>query len=108
MNYINNAFSLNMIEEECGSIDFKTLSIEEAKSFAKLCKSVVGHTDTATIFSQQLGMEIVPNRSTIRLRDGDSILVGQYNGPRLYEGATSLPQGSSIKWFLCRVVGGGF
>ena len=55
--------------------------------------------DTAAIFSQQLGVEIPAARVTVSLTHGEIILVGQYSGPRLPEGATTLPEGATIKWF---------
>ena len=40
-------------------------------------------------------------RITVTLHKGDTVMIGQYSGPRLEEGATTLPPGATIKW--CRV-----
>jgi hypothetical protein len=61
-------------------------------------ESAVGHADTAALFSDILSLNIPCERRTITLSANDTILVGQYNGPRLPEGATTLPEGASIRW----------
>ena len=64
---------------------------------------IVGHADTAAVFSSVLGVEIPCNRATVALKEGDVALVGQYSGPRLPEGATALPEGAAIKWVVVGV-----
>ena len=100
--FILNAFSLNMI---VGNADIvvREVSRAVAASLASGCVSAVGHADTAAVFSSVLGVEIPCNRVTVALKDGDLALVGQYSGPRLPEGATSLPEGATIKWLVVRV-----
>ena len=53
--------------------------------------------------SVSYGVEIPCNRATVALKEGDVALVGQYSGPRLPEGATSLPEGAAIKWLVVGV-----
>ena len=36
----------------------------------------------------------------VALKEGDVALVGQYSGPRLPEGATTLLEGATIKWMV--------
>ena len=100
--YILNAFSLNMI---VGNADIVVREITKsvAAGLAADCISAVGHADTAAVFSHVLGVEIPCNRATVALRDGDVALVGQYSGPRLAEGAVSLPEGAAIKWLVVAV-----
>ena len=100
--YILNAFSLNMI---VGNADVvvREVSQKVAAILADACVSAVGHADTAAVFSSVLGVEIPCNRVTVALKEGDVALVGQYSGPRLVEGATSLPEGATIKWLVVRV-----
>ena len=97
-----NAFSLNML---VGNADIvvREVSQKVAACLADACVSAVGHADTAAVFSNVLGVEIPCNRATVALRDGDVALVGQYSGPRLPEGATSLPEGATIKWVVVGV-----
>lgn len=65
--------------------------------------SIVGHADTAAVMSSKLGLEIKPNRASVQLRPGDQVVVGQYSGPRLPEGATLLPEGATIRWLSVEI-----
>jgi hypothetical protein len=100
---ILNAFSLNMIAAFPVSFQVKELSLEEAKTLALQCESAVGHTDTANVFGSVLGCAVPMNRVTVVLNKGESALVGQYRGPRLEEGSTTLPTGATIQWLLVTV-----
>ena len=100
--YLLNAFSLNMIVGDA-DISVREVSKDVAASLAAHCPSAVGHADTAAVFSSVLGVEIPCNRATVALKEGDVALVGQYSGPRLEEGATSLPEGATIKWLVVGV-----
>jgi hypothetical protein len=88
---ILNAVSLNMLPSLVeGQMYWKKITLEEARNlawqaanpdlFGKL-ESCVGHADTAKVFS----------------------IVGQYIGPRLEVGATTLPVGARVDWFLVSV-----
>lgn len=61
-------------------------------------ESVVGHADTAAI----LGVPF--NRVTLKLHKDDTLIVAQYDGPRLPEGTTTLPDGASFRWFIINIV----
>ena len=100
--FILNAFSLNMI---VGNADIVVREITKAVAacLAPACTSAVGHADTAAVFSAVLGVPVPCNRATVALKPGDVALVGQYSGPRLSEGATSLPEGAAIKWVVVGV-----
>ena len=100
--FILNAFSLNMI---VGNADIVVREVSEsvAARLADACVSAVGHADTAAVFSNVLGVAVPCNRATVALKEGDVALVGQYSGPRLVEGATSLPEGATIKWLVVGV-----
>ena len=100
--YILNAFSLNMVVGDA-DVSVREVSRAMAASLAANCPSAVGHADTAAVFSSVLGVEIPCNRATVALKEGDVALVGQYSGPRLPEGATSLPEGAAIKWLVVGV-----
>jgi hypothetical protein len=62
--------------------------------------SAVGHETTAHLFETELKVPIPYNRATVKLAPGDLALIGQYIGPRLEEGATELPEGSRIEWWV--------
>jgi hypothetical protein len=105
MAYITNAFSLNMLL--CFDSTIKTQEISAAAA-AEMVKedgltSAVGHQDTAAVFSTVLGMPVPMSRITVSLVQGDRILVGQYSGIRLPEGAKTLPPGSQIRWVVVTI-----
>lgn len=45
-------------------------------------------------------MEVPVNRASYTLVPGEKLLVAQYKGPRLPEGATKLPEGATIEFYL--------
>ena len=105
--YIGNAFSLNMLPVWAtgGSLRFQRLTLEQAQ--AEVCHqgytSAVGHADVAALFTEALGVSVPMSRINAELLPGtedDQILVGQYFGPRLPEGTTTLPEGAEIRWVL--------
>ena len=100
--FILNAFSLNMLVGNA-DVAVREVAVSVAASLAPACVSAVGHADTAAVFSSVLGVEIPCNRATVALKEGDVALVGQYSGPRLPEGAVSLPEGATIKWLIVAV-----
>jgi len=107
--YISNAISLGMLDDvqESGyaSLSIKPITADEvaAKLRSGAWESIVGHADTALLFSAMLGIEIPMRRVTTSLRYCDRVLVGQYTGPRLPEGAVSLPEGARIRWISVKV-----
>ena len=104
--FVCNAFSLNMLSSLTANV--RCLEISEAAAASLYHESgtipsAVGHADTANLFSTILGAEVKPARMTVSLVQGDRILVGQYSGPRLPEGATTLPEGASVKWVVVTI-----
>lgn len=96
---ITNAFSINMLKEN-GEVRFTKVSLDDAKQLAAGVESAVGHADTARVFTGLLGREVECNRKTVVLGEvHHTLLVGQYTGPRLPEGATELPAGATITWW---------
>lgn len=106
MKYISNAFSLNMLGGDPFGyvITVRPLSKEQAADRAADAVSAVGHQDTAAIFAAELGVPVTCDRRTITLARGDQVIVGQYSGPRLPEGTTTLPDGAKITWYLVQVM----
>ncbi len=99
-----NAFSLNMVSGFPASFQVVEISRDEAKAALEgNLESAVGHVDTAAVFGEQLGMTVPTNRTTVALKKGDTVVVGQYRGPRLPEGATTLPAGATIQWLRVSV-----
>ena len=111
-NVISNAFSISMLSGlvpplKDGTwsasngvglpISLKEISPSDVPSD---CISVVGHADTAAILTGMLGFEVPFNRVSFTAQHGDKIYVAQYSGPRLPEGATKLPDGAMIRFYL--------
>lgn len=102
MTVIGNAISLNMITENC-NITLNKITKEKAIEIATTTPttSIVGHSDTANVMSKILGVPVQANRiSWSWANDDDVLLVGQLTGPRLPEGATELPEGAVLTWWL--------
>jgi len=104
---LGNAFSINMLEPGYrGMIRVEEIGLDEARALLQEgFESVVGHETTAKLFGALLEVEVPTNRISVTLKPGARLLVGQYRGPRLEEGATKLPDGASISWHLVEVLG---
>lgn len=101
---IANAFSLQMLDLSAkNNITVQPVNLSEATDFAKFAESSVGHPDTAAVMSAELGLEVSFNRRNDRLISGDQLLVGQFTGGRLPEGAQTLPEGVALTWVLVSV-----
>ena len=96
-----NAFSIQMISAlDEASVSFKKISVEQAKNLlADGVDSYIGHTDTAAVISDLLGMEIQAQRRFGTLVPGETAIVAQVIGGRLPEGCTTLPNGFFIQFF---------
>jgi len=107
---VTNAISLNMVPPSYtdGGIIFRWIGLAEAQRLVREAGQVVsaiGHADTARLVGQQLGVELPADRRNVLLGD-ELTLVAQYVGPRLPEGATELPQGARIEYFVVRLASG--
>jgi hypothetical protein len=110
MLYLANAFSLNMLPREWRRYEFMPLSPTEAAVLVYVLRdqlqNVIGHADTAAVVAAVLEAEVAglelpaPQRVTVRLERDDEVVVAQYVGPRLPEGATRLPEGARIEFWL--------
>ena len=101
MNYLANAVSLGMLDQpEGANLQVRRCTPEDVPESAV---SIVGHADTAKLLTSLLHREVSVNRMSTSLVDGDVLWVAQYNGPRLPEGATSLPEGAKIRWLRVTV-----
>jgi hypothetical protein len=120
MIYLSNAFSLQMQgENECVTrhvtlewatmvvnspvpgpyIDRKSEKDGSDSVYALTAQSCVGHADIAAVLSGLIGSTVPVNRVSVSLQPGDTLVVGQYVGPRLPEGCSALPEGAHIEWY---------
>ena len=94
---LGNAFSINMLEvEDFTLVRFKKIRKEDVP---KDVTSAIGHPDTARVVGNMLGFEVACERATVSLTDDDILYVAQYKGPRLTEGATTLPEGATLEFY---------
>lgn len=104
--FLLNAFSINMLPVGAAKVSFVDLTLEEAKArLSHGFESAVGHADTAAVFADVLGVAVPCNRTSVSIpgprvwgMSSWSALVGQYSGPRLPDGANTLPNGAVIRW----------
>lgn len=110
-----NAFSLNMLntEVETHVLVTKRISKEEAKELLKDgvenykgFENYIGHKDIANVVSNELGLPVEMNekRPNLMLNPVDLVIVAQYIGPRLPEGATELPPNARIEYFTVQII----
>lgn len=96
-NVLTNAFSLTMLPIE--AMNFVRVKKINPNDVPADVESAIGHQDTAKVVSDILGFEVKPNRVSIKLSENDVLYVAQYTGPRLPEGATTLPEGAILEFF---------
>lgn len=101
MIYICNAFSLAMISQfKDVKIRCRKITVEEVRDIlSQGFHSSLGHETTGKIISDMIGINIPVNRDKTVLQPGDLLIVTQYLGPRLPEGAVTLPPGAVIEFF---------
>ena len=73
--------------------------LRSAEDYGVPVESAVGHADTAALFSELLDRDVPMNRQSVKLDPETILLVGQYTGTRLPEGATELPEGATVFWW---------
>lgn len=100
--YLANSFSLNMIKGR-GLFQSEPITLEAARRLLgdKEIINAIGHPETDAVVRETLG-EFLPagQRISLVLQPGDELIVAQYRGPRLPEGATELPLGAIIEFIL--------
>ena len=100
--YVTNSFSINMLDRKNQHIHFIPCSLESAMAHldSENVVSAIGHPDTARIVSSILGIDLPASRINVKMGNNDMVLVAQYAGPRLPEGAKELPEGATIEFWI--------
>jgi hypothetical protein len=102
--YFGNAFSPNMLDVMPADVRLTEISAAVAAEYVLAgVQHAVGQASTAAVFSDVLGVAVPANRATVTLEAGDKLVFGQYRGPRLEEGVTTLPEGATIQWLLAQI-----
>ena len=99
--YLVNAFSIQMLSGPA-TVRFDEIDATEVPADVV---SAIGHADTAAVLSDLLGFEVPMNRVNVTLDENTEIYVAQLVGGRLPEGATTLPQGFSFKFYRVTLQG---
>lgn len=99
MNYLGNAFSLQMVETPC-TVEVQEVQPREIPSDLVSC---IGHEDTAAVVGNIIDKFVPVNRINIRLVPGDVLYVAQVTGGRLPEGAKTLPSDLALKFLAVTV-----
>ena len=90
--YVGNVFTFGFLSNK--DVDIKSREISWAEFDEVLASTdfinFMGHQDVA----HMVGLE--QNRISISVESGDVVYLAQYDGPRLEEGATVLPQGATL------------
>lgn len=103
MNYLTNAFSIGMLAHDRAMIVFERVDVEQANDLlGPDFRCAIGHADTARIVGSMLGLHLEPSRESVALGERDGLVIAQYSGPRLPEGATELPEGARIEFWTAR------
>ena len=104
--YLGNAFSLQMLDiSQPSMVKITPLGKDDFKKELKEdFVSAVGHTDTASVLTDELDIQIDTNRVFVTLEKGDILLVAQLTGGRLPEGTTTLPDGFSFSYLKVELV----
>ncbi|HOO68389.1 MAG TPA: DUF1874 domain-containing protein [Bacilli bacterium] len=100
-----NAFSLNMLMSLTSTIQTEELTVPQTvEALREGFVSGMGHS--TDLVSSILGMDIPMNRVSNKIDNGESVIVAQYVGPRLPEGAVELPEGATLKFIRVTVTYG--
>ena len=102
--FIVSTFTAGMISSKKFSVSFENVELETAQRWIEENQpiSAVGHAQTAEIASNWLGKLIAFNRLSLAVKDCQLLIV-QYKGPRLPEGATKVPEGATFELILATV-----
>ncbi len=107
MIYLVNAFSINMLDRKAHKIEFTPITPDQAATILNSCnwESAIGHKDKnlEQFLENLLGTKPAVDRTTIKIDEKDLLIVAQYSGERLPEGATSLPAGAKIEFWLVQI-----
>jgi len=114
-----NSFSINMLNTDLikaqgeKTLRLQPLTTKQAAEYVNQglvngdFKNAIGHSTSDGIIRNQLQSTGVINsmipkgkRKTVKLSGGELVIVGQYIGKRLPEGAVKPPKGSEINYWL--------
>lgn len=106
--FVSNAFSFNMVSDEVIASGFDMLvdrvECDDIKRIVDAeTKFSMSARATETLFTALTGVQIEGEREQIKLEYDDSLIVMQYNGPKLEVGCTEVPTGGIIKFLTVTI-----
>jgi len=104
---MKNGYLINALPGACIPKEGAELTIRpiEAKEVPKDITSAIGHADTAGLVSGLVGFEIPMNRTSVPpFEIGRVDYLALYQGPRLPEGSTTLPEGATVNFYRLAVM----
>lgn len=106
--FVSNAFSMNMVSASIADKPFDMLvtpvtSPDEFFDGTDVveCMSNQATCDLFNLYATK--HQVVAESNPVSLDIGDTLLVMQYNGPRLEKGLTSIPSGGTVRFFIVEV-----
>lgn len=111
--FLCSAFSFNMVApDDTHKVRAYDMCLEEMSQTLSLFREMggvevvdaVGHESTATLMTSLLKQPVKAARVDVCLSGADILLVAQYSGTRLPEGATELPEGATLRWLRVHLV----
>lgn len=106
--FVSNAFSLNMLAASINNKPFDLLvtPVDSPDAFFDGSSVVECMSNQATcdLFNLHCKThQVTAESNNVSLEFGDSMLVMQYNGPRLEKGLTALPVGGTVRFYTVEV-----
>lgn len=108
--YISNTFSFNMISEHASNqldLLLDELEADEVVKWIERTKVTpvvnMSNPSTVQLFNAVVGANIQPSKADVVLDSGDTMLVMQYNGPKLEGELTKVSSGGKLRFFFVEV-----
>lgn len=99
--FLSNAFSIQMLASFPADVSISEVTTKDIPTDVVSC---IGHADTANVLTDMLGFDVPCNRCNVSIDTDTELYVAQVVGGRLPEGATTLPEGYTIKFFKVSVI----
>ena len=99
MVYLGDAFSAGMLPAEDMTVKFSRATSDVVRRMLDEHPWVshIANADTAQLLTIELKRQVIANRVGLELCEHDVLIVAQYNGPRL-------PDGATIRWIVARLL----
>lgn len=94
--FLANAFSIQMLTSFPANVNISRVNAEDIPTDVVSC---IGHADTANVLTGTVGFNVPCNRASVSVDTDTELYVAQVVGGRLPEGATTLPEGVTLKFF---------